>query len=164
MQCCFHTTMVLTQPGRWRIKGGMPGFHTTMVLTQLWPGSEVRIYVPFPYHYGSHATMGFCGSAMLKVVSIPLWFSRNAKAKALIKHLLLFPYHYGSHATCREQVFHTNRIQFPYHYGSHATKWFCIYCFLQHVSIPLWFSRNQVVISDLLNLTMFPYHYGSHAT
>ena len=56
--------------------------------------------------------------------------------------------------------------KFPYHYGSYATppgdskinK-------SRHVSIPLWFSRNQKKVSIYIaGDCVFPYHYGSYAT
>ena len=57
--------------------------------------------MPFPYHYGSHATPStWTPSYTYLFVSIPLWFSRN-RSKMNLRHvpLLMFPYHYGSHAT-----------------------------------------------------------------
>ena len=58
----FHTTMVLTQLS-WRLSKtfSLSSFHTTMVLTQ--PAIDGVRYAsehPFPYHYGSYATMGKC--------------------------------------------------------------------------------------------------------
>jgi len=54
-------------------------FHTTMVLTQ--PGAKFKNHrdpVLFPYHYGSYATLGRrYRSSKNRLVSIPLWFSRN---------------------------------------------------------------------------------------
>ena len=76
----FHTTMVLTQPGLFpALLFYRSSFHTTMVLTQReqlrW---EADAGIPFPYHYGSHAT------------GVPGEYFIGQE---------VFPYHYGSHAT-----------------------------------------------------------------
>jgi len=140
--------MVLTQQGfekdgQYSVR---PRFHTTMVLTQL---AKVLLglwmHRPFPYHYGSHATV---------------------TERFFRKQWYRFPYHYGSHATvsCKWEKkahtrFHTTMVltqrvlgvtveelmeMFPYHYGSHATR----------------FWKRWTVFCP----TSFPYHYGSHAT
>ena len=60
----------------------------------------------------------------------------------------MFPYHYGSHATEMMGIWIFLVASFPYHYGSHATKdsrW--VFGELQTVSIPLWFSRNEIRVS-----------------
>jgi len=68
---------------------GIVRFHTTMVLTQLvFEGAQ---------------------ELPLFLVSIPLWFSRNAiKALKAAGLVAAFPYHYGSHAT-RKQNPHMRR-------------------------------------------------------
>jgi len=77
-------------------------FHTTMVLTQrAWDKASGSLGFSFPYHYGSHATLG-----------IAQWQFEGS----------LFPYHYGSHATQPARFsFFLGILTFPYHYGSHAT-------------------------------------------
>ncbi len=97
----------------------------------------------FPYHYGSHAT---------KSVEDRL----GGPGK--------FPYHYGSHATHEDHTVFMSVNKFPYHYGSHATMGQSAYITFNEVSIPLWFSRNEIERKFWVRPTMFPYHYGSHAT
>jgi len=78
----FHPTMVLTQPTSWSSsKQRLSGFHPTMVLTQLSDSCRRS-----SSRSGFHPTMVLTqpcacvgGATHNRLVSIPLWFSLNAK-------------------------------------------------------------------------------------
>ena len=122
-------------------------FHTTMVLTQ--PGAKFKNHrdpVLFPYHYGSYATLGRrYRSSKNRLVSIPLWFSRNTTLLLLPPtYSKTFPYHYGSHAT--SNCLHLHRNTASFHTTMVLTQLTTnqiTECFIP-VSIPLWFLRNHI--------------------
>ena len=99
-------------------------FHTTMVLTQL---RELK-----------------SRDIQKKIVSIPLWFSRNEELRRLdnVVSAVSIPLWFSRNITCRTASSHTGfcfhttmvltqplamdgswpySLSFPYHYGSHAT-------------------------------------------
>ena len=105
---------------------------------------------------------------MFRVVSIPLWFSRNGTEKGSTKNVpgsfhttmvltqpvwwekrglshwrVSIPLWFSRNRQWRWKV-HRQGGKFPYHYGSHATG-------LQNIA--------SMIVKHL-----FPYHYGSHAT
>ena len=149
---------------------GENSFHTTMVLTQRSQSGRCQmVFVLFPYHYGSHAT--------------------SSRIVRCHEGCGMFPYHYGSHATMRRLCDNPN-CKNGFHTTMVLTQQFRV-CkrFLpeEDVSIPLWFSRNDLTFSGqgaIINrfhttmvltqrkaavestqrVNMFPYHYGSHAT
>jgi len=159
----FHTTMVLTQHAQTKCFSPL-AFEVSI---PLWFSRNIYAWatgpasrLPFPYHYGSHAT--------------------RAKSQRSFHNLEMFPYHYGSHATGslprnggRVRRFHTTMVltqlvgdskhkmgevtMFPYHYGSHATHpRGAKHSGTRYVSIPLWFSRNlYALIGATAALTSF---------
>ena len=144
-------------------------FHTTMVLTQ-------------------RTTMKLCRRSQTSRFHTTMVLTQQLMALLNYRTSIAFPYHYGSHATLVMRIVIERPSEFPYHYGSHAThsQGRC-YRSCRTVSIPLWFSRNPLlmifrggvemsfhttmVLTQLLLVVeknnryrMFPYHYGSHAT
>ena len=74
-------------------------------------------------------------------------------------------YHYGSYATNFDGVNKITDNMFPYHYGSYATNSSESGMYPIHVSIPLWFLRNEGILNAFnISNVGFPYHYGSYAT
>ena len=113
----------------------------------------------FPYHYGSHATylrIAFCPPLL---VSIPLWFSRNAIELPGFLLRRMFPYHYGSHATGRIVVICIAflHVSIPLWFSRNRNRLYLIPLPLK-VSIPLWFSRNKrkKIYSNLLCFVSIP--------
>jgi len=130
----------------------MPSFHTTMVLTQhsgVW--QLLGLSIPFPYHYGSHATR------RLRKAIIGLWSFHTTMVLTQLTwrrkapfFCSPFPYHYGSHATewWPQESSTATRVSIPLWF-SRNDKW----CLNTHdhdlsVSIPLWFSRNYLKAED----------------
>ena len=137
--------MVLTQPEAiitTKLRREMFPYHYGSHATHF-PNLRRLSLMSFPYHYGSHATNHVQETQRYKVVSIPLWFSRNLVETTALDTRPSFHTTMVLTQPSKRQGSLQGGCRFPYHYGSHATLYAWVYVWRFAVSIPLWFSRNQ---------------------